>query len=235
MADADGFLTRVKALYERPDESSCDEIVFADGRVYERHSIPHRVGGAVIGRVWSFSDITDERRAQRQLTESAHRDALTGVANRKLFIERVGQALARATRHGTSVAILFIDLNGFKQVNDQAGHGVGDIVLVHAATRLRESLRDTDLVARLGGDEFVILIENCKDASEAAAVASKSIAVLSKPYTVGDAVFALSASAGVAIAPQHGTAVEGLLKSADAAMYRAKRERQGAFQFAEAA
>jgi diguanylate cyclase (GGDEF)-like protein len=143
------------------------------------------------------------------------------------------------------VALLFIDLDGFKQVNDTAGHHTGDAVLAEAARRLRHGLRETDFVARMGGDEFVVLIEDVQSSAEAAIAAEKAIALLAETFVVGNAVFMLSASVGISMSPADPTISEGgmpggeraeqLLKSADEAMYRAKRGRQRAYHFATGA
>jgi diguanylate cyclase (GGDEF)-like protein len=167
--------------------------------------------------------------------QSAYRDALTGLPNRKHLIEKLHEALARSTRHGRRVALLFMDLDGFKQVNDRAGHHTGDAVLAEAAKRLQHGLRQTDFVARMGGDEFVVLIEDVQSSAEAAIAAEKAIALLSEPFVVGNAVFMLSASVGISMSPADGERVEQLLKSADEAMYRAKRGKQRAYHFATGA
>jgi diguanylate cyclase (GGDEF)-like protein len=124
-----------------------------------------------------------------------------------------------------------MDLDGFKQVNDRAGHQAGDAVLVEAAKRLRHGLRQSDFIARMGGDEFVVLIEDVPSVSDAATAAEKAIALLAEPFVVGRVVFTLSASVGISVSPADGQRVEQLLKSADEAMYRAKRGKRPAYRF----
>jgi diguanylate cyclase (GGDEF)-like protein/PAS domain S-box-containing protein len=235
LADPDAFLKRVQALNAHSQEHSRDEIACADGRVFAGVSIPHRVGDRIVGRVWSFEDVTEQKRAENHLMQSAYVDALTGLPNRKHLTETLQEALSRSARHGRRVALLFIDLDGFKQVNDTAGHHTGDAVLAEAARRLRHGLRETDFVARMGGDEFVVLIEDVQSSAEAATAAEKAIALLAETFVVGNAVFMLSASVGISMSPADGERVEQLLKSADEAMYRAKRGRQRAYHFATGA
>ena len=231
LANPDFFAERIQALIAHPDEASRDEITCADRRVFVAVSIPHRVGNATVGRVWSFGDVTEQKQAADHLLQSAYRDVLTGLPNRKLLIEKLKDALSRSARRGQKVALLFIDLDGFKQVNDRAGHQTGDAVLAEAAKRLRHGLRQTDFIARMGGDEFVVLIEDVPNVTEAASAAEKAIALLSEPYVAGNAVFRLGASVGISVSPADGERVEQLLKSADEAMYRAKRGKQRAYQF----
>jgi diguanylate cyclase (GGDEF)-like protein len=234
-ADPDSYVKRIQALNAQPEEHSRDEIICSDGRVYAVVSIPHRVDGKIVGRVWSFEDVTEQKHAEDQLIQSAYIDVLTGLPNRKHLIEELEEALSRSARHGRQVALLFMDLDGFKQVNDRAGHHTGDIVLAEAAKRLRNGLRQTDFVARMGGDEFVVLIEDVQSPAEAANAAEKVIALLSQPFVVANAVFTLSASVGISMSPADGQRAEQLLKSADEAMYRAKRGRQQAYHFAAGA
>jgi diguanylate cyclase (GGDEF)-like protein len=235
LTDPDTFVSKIQALNAHPEEHSSDEIACADGRVFAGVSIPHRVGDRVVGRVWSFEDVTEQKRTEHYLMQSAYRDALTGLPNRKHLTDELQEALSRSARHGRRVALLFMDLDGFKQVNDRAGHHSGDAVLAEAAKRLRRGLRETDFVARMGGDEFVVLIEDVQSSAEAATAAEKAIALLSEPFVVGNAVFMLSASVGISMSPADGERVDQLLKSADEAMYRAKRGRQRAYHFATGA
>jgi diguanylate cyclase (GGDEF)-like protein/PAS domain S-box-containing protein len=168
-------------------------------------------------------DITQRKALERQLVHQAFHDALTGLANRALFLDRLGHALARAGRQEETLAVLFVDLDGFKVVNDSLGHAAGDALLGAVAARLRACARAGDTVARLGGDEFVLLLEGLADGDEAARAARRIAAALAPAFAVDGQELFVTASVGVALnTPDHDGA-EALLRDADIAMYRAKR------------
>jgi len=164
------------------------------------------------------------RQRAEHLNHLAQFDELTGLANRALFRDRLARALAWGRRHGRLVAVMVLDLNGFKTVNDRLGHAAGDQLLRHLANRLRRRLRETDTVARLGGDEFALVIENLAKAEHAALVARKILDVVTPPLVIDGREVRVTASLGVALHPEDGDDAERLLKGADAAMYRAKAE-----------
>jgi len=165
------------------------------------------------------------------LARSSQHDALTGLPNRTLMIDRVTHAIAAAKRRDTRVGVLFIDLDNFKQVNDSLGHAAGDAVLKLAARRLRGSLRKSDTVSRHGGEEFLVLLPEIASAVDAADVAGKLLAALSAPASIAGQRLDLSASVGVAIYPEDGEDASVLIERADAAMYRAKHRGPGRFEF----
>jgi diguanylate cyclase (GGDEF)-like protein/PAS domain S-box-containing protein len=169
-------------------------------------------------------DITDLKQAEERLRELATRDALTGLANRALFSDRLIQAAARQRRHGRGLAVLFCDLDGFKPVNDVHGHRAGDYVLVEIAHRLERVIRDADTVARVGGDEFVMICEGVDDDGELGELADRIIAAVNEPIAVGEATVQVGISIGIGLAPSDGRDVDPdrLLSTADSAMYRAK-------------
>ena len=145
-----------------PLACSHDALEFLDGRYYERYSQPQVVDGEPVGRVWSFRDMTEHRKLEQELRAQAFSDPLTPLPNRSYFIGQLTAALASASRPQTSVAVLLLDLDDFKTVNDSLGHVVGDGLLIAVADRLRGCLRVGDLAARLGGDEFVVLLDACQ-------------------------------------------------------------------------
>jgi diguanylate cyclase (GGDEF)-like protein len=167
----------------------------------------------------------------RKLHALAHVDALTGLPNRPALLTLLTQHLAHAHRSGGCVGVLFLDLDRFKQVNDTLGHAVGDLLLQHAAQRIRRNLREDDTVARLGGDEFTIVLGNLASARDAGSVARQLIAALLRPFEIDGHTIHVGASTGIAIYPVDGTEGNELLKNADTAMYRAKEEGRNRFAF----
>lgn len=164
----------------------------------------------------------ERKRIERELSQLAKFDPLTGLPNRLLFHDRLAQAVQRIDRRDQVVALIFIDLDGFKAVNDRYGHATGDRLLVAVAGRLRRVVRRTDTVARLGGDEFTIILEGLRHPDDAARVAEQALLSLRQAFEIGGAVIELSASLGVAIASHASEVPDALTHRADAAMYRAK-------------
>jgi diguanylate cyclase (GGDEF)-like protein/PAS domain S-box-containing protein len=209
-------------------------IVRADG--LER--VLHLRGEPVVNRhhnavrvVGTLQDITERRQAQQQLAYLANYDTLTHLPNRYLFQDRLQQALRRADREGGQVALMFIDLDQFKAVNDAMGHGAGDDLLKLAAARLSGTLRSSDTVARLGGDEFTILLEQVAHPSDAATIAEKVLAVLNQSFMLGSREVFISGSIGITLYPADATDSDALLKNADTAMYQAKERGRNTYFF----
>ncbi|HUJ13517.1 MAG TPA: EAL domain-containing protein [Thermoanaerobaculia bacterium] len=175
-------------------------------------------------------DISDRKRAQQQVEFQAYHDALTHLPNRRLFLERLELHLAAARRARTGVAVLFVDLDRFKAINDTFGHQVADALLVDVAQRLRGCVRQTDTVARHGGDEFTIIIPDLHQGEDAAQIAEKILERIVEPVTVGAASIEISVSIGIAVYPFDGTDIDSLLRNADAAMYRAKQAGRNNYQ-----
>jgi len=171
-------------------------------------------------------------RDSRRLEFLAHHDLLTGLPNRAMFEERAGEAIARARRRGESAALLLLDLDRFKEVNDSFGHEAGDALLKVAAARLRGCLRGEDFVARIGGDEFCVLLQSPAEPREASAVAQKLLEALARPCRIGDHEASQGASIGIACVPRDGDDTASLLRAADVAMYRAKDAGRNNFRFA---
>lgn len=169
-----------------------------------------------------FADISSLKHAQARLDYQAHHDPLTGLPNRTLFESRLLSALNSQQENGGQGAVLFLDLDRFKHINDSLGHPVGDLLLKGIAVRLREQLRDIDTVARLGGDEFIILLPGLQQPSDAEHIAQKLLNCFGAPFQAGEHEFFISASIGTSLYPQDGCDVATLVKNADAAMYRSK-------------
>jgi diguanylate cyclase (GGDEF)-like protein len=196
-----------------------------NGTVLEIRGSPLQGGGFVT----TYLDITERRKNEALIAHMAHHDLLTNLPNRSLFLDRLAQATARAVR-GAKVALLFIDLDRFKPVNDRFGHAVGDKVLQEVAQRLRIATRKADSIARVGGDEFVAILNDVKSSEDVGIVADRILTALAKPFLVDDLAIEIGASIGIAISPQDGVEPDQLIKSADAAMYRAKEHGRNIFE-----
>jgi len=176
-------------------------------------------------------DITDRIRAEETIRQMAYHDPLTGLPNRKLLADRMQMAQARAKRQGHLVAVAYLDLDGFKEVNDVHGHEVGDLLLREAAGRIPGVLRKGDTMARVGGDEFVLIMPEIKDKSDVAAIAGKVMNCLRRPFLIGAHEIAITTSLGIAFYPDDGEDQEILLRNADDAMYQAKQAGKNTFRF----
>jgi diguanylate cyclase (GGDEF)-like protein/PAS domain S-box-containing protein len=176
-------------------------------------------------------DITQRKAAEKQIQFLAYYDALTGLPNRTLLQDRLSKALAGARRRKDKVALLFLDLDGFKTINDSLGHSVGDLVLQEVAERLKRFAREQDTVARVGGDEFLIVLTAVKDAADAAVAAERLMHAMTVELVIQGRSLSISCSIGIGIFPEHGTDGETLIKNADAAMYCAKESGCNSFRF----
>ncbi|WP_200374477.1 CHASE domain-containing protein [Thiocystis violacea] len=188
--------------------------------------------GHPLGLVGVIADTTQRKKAEAKIQYLAHHDYLTGLPNRALFVERVGQALVLAQRNQRQLGILFLDLNGFKPINDRHGHQAGDKVLREVAKRLRGHIRASDTVCRQGGDEFVILVPELPSPDHLEHLARTLATVIDRPYEIMGVSLSLTVSIGLAVYPDHGLTVDELLHSADAAMYQAKRDGPSRVRFA---
>ena len=188
-------------------------------------------GGRVEGGVLVLSDISERVAAAERLNHAATHDALTGLPNRNLLRDRLQLALTKADRSQGGVAVLFVDLDRFKHINDSLGHEVGDEVLRYLGARLQKAVRAGDTVCRWGGDEFVLVLEHQTQRDAVAVVARKLLEAVAEPCTVGEAEFQLSCSIGVALAPEDGRDADTLLRLADMAMYRGKATDAGGYHF----
>ncbi len=187
--------------------------------------------GEVTHYVGIFTDITLRKEREARLEYLATHDSLTGLTNRTLFIDRLNHALARAERNQRLAAVMFIDLDGFKSVNDTYGHELGDRMLRSVAKRLGSCVRQTDTLARFGGDEFAVLIEELSDLNGAMIVAENIVTALSRPFVLGTEEVSISGSIGISLYPIDGGTGEMLLRKADVAMYRAKTQGKNNYQF----
>ncbi len=195
------------------------------GEIYPEHlsiDTVRDIHGAVTQYVAVFTDITGQKQHQAELDRIAHYDPLTGVPNRRLLVDRLGQATARARRKGSLLAVCYLDLDGFKLVNDQHGHASGDGLLIETASRLLKVLRGEDTLARMGGDEFVLLFTDLVKPQEVDIVLNRVLSAVSAPMLIGGTSVSVSASIGVTLYPHDDVSADTLLRHADQAMYRAK-------------
>ncbi|MFQ5931319.1 MAG: putative bifunctional diguanylate cyclase/phosphodiesterase [Nitrospiraceae bacterium] len=190
---------------------------------YVSATIMHDTSGSVVGVMGISRDITERKQAEETIVHQAYHDALTNLANRRLFMERLALALTRVPWHKRLVGVLFLDLDHFKSINDALGHSVGDRLLQAVAERLTACVREGDTVARLGGDEFAIALADVARANDVPKVAQKIIEALSKPYVLEGREFFTTTSIGISISPDDAQDPESLVKNADIAMYRAKK------------
>ncbi|MFL6618527.1 MAG: putative bifunctional diguanylate cyclase/phosphodiesterase [Povalibacter sp.] len=187
--------------------------------------------GQVVCYEGTVEDITERKLYQARIEQQANYDTLTGLANRSLLNDRLQQGILSAANYGTRLAVVFVDLDRFKYINDSLGHHVGDELLRAMAERLKASVRESDTVARLGGDEFVLLIGGQRDPDSVAVVLERMLSDISQPWTIAQGDFNVTCSIGVALYPDDGHNAQTLLKHADTAMYRAKEKGRNNFQF----
>ena len=211
------------AIYRAPDQPDCLLSINGQG-LYDGDR-------RLVGGVITFRDITDSRRRRLALQKRAQYDELTSLPNRGLFVEHLSRAIGRSQRKKSPLAVLFIDLDRFKSINDTLGHDTGDLLLCEVAERLRRNLRIGDFCGRWGGDEFVACLEDFGDSGNAAAAAQKLLLVLSDRYRVGDSEAFVTPSIGIATFPEAGDDAERLIKAADIAMYESKKRGGGRFQY----
>ena len=191
----------------------------------------HNRDGAVIGAVIVFHDVSESRTMALKMAHLAQHDFLTGLPNRVLLTERLSRAIGQARRHDKRVALMFIDLDYFKHINDSLGHAVGDQLLQMVAERLKICVRDTDTVCRQGGDEFVILLTEIEETRDAAPVAEKILAAFSDPCLIAGNELHVTLSVGISIYPDDAQDADGVMKNADTAMYHAKANGRNNYQF----
>ncbi|GAO36932.1 diguanylate cyclase [Sulfuricella sp. T08] len=205
-----------------------------NGEIYPKLltiSVVRNAQGDIDFHIGSFTDLSEQKATEEKIRHVAHHDALTGLPNRLHLQISLGQVIAAAKRENEEVAVMFIDLDRFKIINDTLGHNIGDGLLVEVAQRLRGHVRESDLLARLGGDEFVVALEGDDVVNAVAQVAEKILGSLSQPYQIDGHVLHSTTSIGISLYPHDGDSIESLMKNADTAMYHAKSMGRNNFQF----
>ena len=221
LLDPAAYEGRLHALVQAARVSATDRLELVSGQVLERVTRPLFNAGRPTGRVWSFRDLTERLADQQRIESLSRRDPLTGVANRRQLTDVVASAVLEAQRTGGSLALLVVDLDRFRHVNDSLGHAMGDRVLLDVAQRIQGCLRQGDLLARLGGDQFAVVVLPADEAA-AEATARRILKVVAQPCSLEDAQFTLTCSVGLALAPSHGASADELVRHAEAAVRAVK-------------
>ncbi|MDH4191543.1 MAG: diguanylate cyclase [Betaproteobacteria bacterium] len=225
----DGYLQRYRHTHEKHVIDKTREVTGLR-RSGETFPIELSISAVEAGGRLLFSailhDITERKRLEERIRHMAHYDELTDLPNRALFYDRLKQAIALARRQGDRIALIYLDLDRFKPVNDHYGHHTGDLLLKAVAQRLRAGVRESDTLARLGGDEFAVLLQSVNSLRDVAAVAEKLSDSFSAPFPIDDLMISIGASLGTSIFPDEADHADGLVKVADQAMYLAKARQQ---------
>lgn len=228
--DEAAYRQRLDELASNPDLECTDVLLLRSGRMLERVTLPQTSRSRVVGRVHSFRDLTERLDAQKRIESLAYTDLLTGLPNRLALGQRVAAALRSAQRSGSTFAVMFVDLDRFKSINDSLGRPFGDRVLIEAASRIQQTLREVDTLCRVGGDEFIAFLQEA-EAFGAELVARRILEKLAQPFVVDGVNFSLGCSIGVAMYPADGRTLDTLIQCADTAMYRVKERGRGSFRF----
>lgn len=222
----DGRAFEYKAEYRIHTHSGKLKWVVGHGKAVRRDKL-----GKALRVVGITRDITIQKKSEDTIWQLAHTDSLTGLPNRSLFYDRLGQCIAQAKRQQQSFALLFLDLDDFKLVNDKFGHDTGDVLLQKVAERLRQNIRNENTVARTGGDEFLLILNNIANADSASVVAKKIIQSITAPFVIHGNTCLIGVSIGIAIFPENSDEMEKLVTQADCAMYKAKQSGKNNYHF----
>jgi diguanylate cyclase (GGDEF)-like protein len=224
------YTEQLRLISSDPEMQCSDVLLLRSGRMLERVTLPQTSRSRVVGRVYSFRDLTERMDAQKRIEVLAYTDPLTSLPNRLLLGQRVAVALKAAQRSGATFAIMYIDLDRFKNINDSLGHAFGDRALMEAASRIHQTLREVDTLCRVGGDEFIAFLQEA-DALGAEIVARRILEKLAQPFVVDTINFSLGCSIGVSMYPEDARTLDALIQCADTAMFRVKERGRGNFRF----
>ncbi len=223
------FVERINYLYNHPEQESIDELEFKDGRIFERHSMPQKLDDTIIGRLWNFRDLTEHKRMGQRIAHEATHDALTGLPNRTLLNDRIYQGISCAKRFQSSLTVLYIDLDNFKDINNNFGYAHGDMVIQDITSRLTSCIRENDTLARFGGDEFIVLILT-QAPQDILNIVERIYDCMKKPMKIGSHEITVTVSIGISMYPKDGKDPSTLLVNADKAMMKAKKQGRNQYQ-----
>ncbi len=229
VTDAEGYEGRLRAISNATLMSASDRLILHSGQIVERVTQPLWVRGRPMGRVYSFRDLSERIAADQRIAELSHTDAMTGLPNRSELTAAVERASAQIKSKGGQFALMLVDLDRFRSINDSLGTATGDRVLMEVTRRLRECMRQGDVVARMGGDQFALLVHHA-DPAAAETAAKRVIDTVSQPSSVDGMQFTLTCSIGVAMCPTHGRTLDELLGNAEEAMRRVKQAGRGSWR-----
>lgn len=229
--DENAFKDKIATILGDANSVTIDNIKFKDGRIFEYYTQPYVHNNEVIGRVWSFRDVTKRASLEQELQYQATHDLLTGLPNRVMMSDRIKQAIMSAEANHNKVAIFFLDLDRFKLINDSFSHEAGDEILRSVAERLKPCISENETLARIGGDEFVIVVDKIINDNQLIEYANKILELFAKPFNIMSYSLKLTTSIGISIYPEHGKSMDLLLRNADSAMYLSKEYGANQFQF----
>jgi diguanylate cyclase (GGDEF)-like protein len=212
------------------DRQKRDYLGLKNGKIIEYHLQPQTLSGKILGKVLSFRDVTEEKLAEALVKHQATHDALTNIPNRISFEQTFSTALSEAVKNHRIMALMFVDLDRFKEVNDTLGHFIGDLLLQSVVRRIIGCLRDSDVLGRWGGDEFVLLLDHIRCHQDVSDIAQRIVRVLQPEFILSGHCIAVTASIGIAIYPQDGADCDSLFRNADTALYRSKERGRNNYQ-----
>lgn len=222
--------SKFQDLFTQIDVEDHNFLSLKDGSIIEYYSQPYHLEGEVVGRVLSFRDVTQEKQTEAMMRHQALHDALTNLPNRIVFNQKLAAALDTMTVDSKLIAVMFLDLDRFKQINDSLGHAIGDRLLQSVVHRLTKCLRDIDLIARWGGDEFVLLLPNVHRLEDVSEIAQRLIEIVQPKFFLEGHCLSVTTSIGIAVYPYHGLDSSTLIKNADSALYQAKHNGRNNYQ-----
>ncbi|MEM8780106.1 MAG: GGDEF domain-containing protein [Cyanobacteria bacterium P01_G01_bin.49] len=227
----DVFEATLTGNYNEIERQNNQILELKNNKIFDYTWQPQQLDGQNIGRVFSFRDITEQKQAEAIIKHQAFHDPLTNISNRIHFQERLAIALKKAQKYHNQLAVIFLDLDRFKEINDTLGHAIGDKLLQSFVECLKQCIREDDLLCRLGGDEFLILLPKINNRQDAAAIAQRILNKLKFPLEIEGRPLNITSSIGIAIYPDDGQDADTLIKKADTALYQVKKQGRNNYHF----